>query len=146
MRTGGLLTSSSVEGQGIEHQGSDLADPGPNGGLTSMAGVLTVPQVPCSTGPDLNGPEAAPAAEDVQSGGTTVPGHHSRDGVRGLVGIQGKPSNKDRKRQWDATVVTDPGDATPLVETAKVDDVKRRRATNLSESGEQLRVIEQLRD
>ena len=45
----GLLTSSSVEGQGIENQGSDLADPGANGGQLSAAGVSTVPQAPCST-------------------------------------------------------------------------------------------------
>ena len=40
---GNVVVPCSIEGQGIEHQGSDLADPGPNGGLTSMAGVLTVP-------------------------------------------------------------------------------------------------------
>ena len=53
---GNVIVPSSIERQGIEHQGSDLADPGPNGGITSMAGVLTGPQVTCSTDPDTSGP------------------------------------------------------------------------------------------
>ena len=75
---------------------------------------------------------AAPAdrsSEAVLTGGTAVPGHHSRYAVGGLDGIQGYPTKADRKRRWEPIAAADPADAVTQVVTGQVADDTEERYT-----------------